>query len=62
MAEPVNPLAENLIFLLQEKVGFVELLLLSPQPPEVKQPSLAQSGEERQGNEKSANDIYHPAL
>lgn len=47
MAETVNPLAESLIFLLQEKVGFVELLLLSPQAPEMEQPSLAQSGEER---------------
>jgi len=47
MAETVNPLAESLILFLQEKIGFVELLLLSPQAPEVKQPSLAQSGEER---------------
>ena len=35
MAQSVNPLPEEFILLLQEKIRFAELPLLSPQPPKV---------------------------
>ena len=60
MLEPVDPLTENLIFLLQKKVFFVKIFSLSPQMPEMKQPPLAEGGEERQAKEQGAKEIKHP--
>jgi len=62
MAQPINALTEDLIFFLQEKVCFVELLLFSPKTPEMEQPSLAKGGEERQANENNAGYIKNQAL
>lgn len=60
MAQAVDPLPEDFIFPLQEKIGFVELPLLSPQAPEVEQPPLAESREERKAQEQSAEDVKQP--
>ena len=57
MAQAVDALPEDLVFLLQEKVGVVELALFSPQAPEMEQAPLAESRKERQAEEQGAEDI-----
>lgn len=62
MAEAVDALAQEFVFLLQKEVFLLQLSLLLPETPEVKRPSFSEGREKRQRNEKAGEEKNDPAL
>jgi len=57
MAQTADSLAESLVLPKQDKISFVQLFFLSAQPPQVKDPSVAEGCEERENNKKAAEAV-----
>jgi hypothetical protein len=62
MPQPLDLAAQSVVFLLEEKIRFIQFVLAFRQAPDVKHPALAKKGKETQRDNHNAERGDHPAL